>query len=252
MLKRLIAGALALFLTAGTATAQEVVVFAAASTTNAISDIARLFEAEGRGRVVASFAASSTLAKQIEQGAPAHLFLSADVKWADYLADEGLIETSTRCDLLGNRLALVAPADSAVALTMATGVDVAGVLGDGRLATGDPDHVPVGGYAKQALESLGVWHDIEPRLARADSVRAALAMVERGEVPLGIVYSTDAAVSAKVRTVALFPADSHAPVVYPLAVVAGGVPAQARAFYDFLKSPAAAAVFRRYGFQVND
>lgn len=251
MLKRLIVGALALFLTAGVAKAQEVVIFAAASTANAVSDLAKLFEADGRGKVIASFAASSTLAKQIEQGAPAHLFLSADTKWADYLADRGLIATATRCDLLTNRLALVAPADSTLAVTIAPGFDLARPLGDGRLATGDPDHVPVGGYAKQALQALGAWRDVEPRLARADSVRAALAMVERGEVPLGIVYSTDAAISPQVRTLAVFPADSHSPVVYPLAMVAGDVPPAATAFYEFLKSPAAAAVFRRYGFQVN-
>ena len=242
-----------LMMMAGPAGAQSVTVFAAASTTNALTEIADAFMASGAGKVTLSFAASSTLAKQVEQGAPAHVFLSADEKWMNYMADKGLIDPASRVDLLGNRLALIAPADESIgAVDIVPGFPLATLLGDGRLVTGDPDHVPVGGYARQALQTLGVWRGVESRLARVDSVRAAVALVERGEVPLGIVYTTDAAISPKVRVVGIFPADSHPPVVYPAALVAGPLPAAAKAFLTFMGSPAAKAVWRKYGFVVTD
>lgn len=239
-------------LTAGPAAAQQVTVFAAASTANAIEDTAKLFMAAGGVKVTPVFAASSTLAKQIEQGAPADLFISADDKWMDYLAARKLIDETTRAALLGNRLALVAPADAKIELRIEKAFPLARLLGDGRLATGDPEHVPVGLYAKEALESLGVWAEVAPRLARADSVRAALALVERGEVPFGIVYATDAAIAPKVKVVGLFPTDSHSAVVYPAALVAGRTNPAAQAFLDFLRGPEARAVFRKYGFEARD
>lgn len=240
-----------LMMLAGPAVAQAVTVFAAASTTNALTEIADAFAASGAGKVTLSFAASSTLAKQVEQGAPAHIFLSADEKWMGYMAEKGLIDPASRVDLLGNRVALIAPADGAIAsVDIVAGFPLATLLGDGRLATGDPDHVPVGTYARQALQALGVWSVAESRLARVDTVRAALALVERGEVPLGIVYTTDAAISPKVKVVGIFPADSHSPVVYPAALVAGPLPDAAKAFFSYMASPAAQVVWRKYGFVV--
>ena len=252
MFKRLLGAAMALVLVASTAHADEVFVFAAASATNALDEIAALFAAKGLGTVKGSYASSSTLAKQIEQGAPADVFLSADVQWADYLSSRNLLDAASRRNLLGNDLVLVAPADAKTpAITIAKGLDFAALLGDGRLSTGDPDHVPVGLYLKQSLENLGQWAAVQDKLARADSVRSALAFVERGEAPYGVVYATDAAVSKKVKVVATFPAALHDPVVYPVALVAGHGSAAAKAYLDFLQSPAAKEVFAKYGFQVN-
>ena len=225
--------------------------FATASTTNAVEDAIASYAAETGAEVVASYAASSALARQIENGAPADLFLSANLDWADYLDRRGLLEPGTRRDLLGNRLVLVAPADSALEVSIGPGLDLAGLLGDGRLALGDPDHVPAGRYARAALESLGLWAEVEGRTVRTLDVRAALALVERGEVPLGVVYATDVAVCGACRTVATFPESSHPPIRYPLALVAGRASPAARAFYDFLLSPAAAEIFARYGFAVD-
>jgi len=254
LIRRALAALLLLTALGAPAWARErVTVFAAASTTNAITEIARSFEAKGgvEAEIVTAFAASSALARQIEGGAPADLFLSADVKWMDHLVAQRLIEPGSRIDLLGNRLALIAPADSALApVEIGPGLDLPALLGDGRLATGDPDHVPVGLYAKEALTRLGAWPKLENRLARAESVRAALAFVERGEAPLGIVYATDAAVTPRVKVLGLFPADSHAPITYPAALVAGRAGKAARAFLDFLKGPEARAVFEAHGFQV--
>lgn len=241
-----LAGALA-----GAARAEAVMVFATASTTTAITAIADVFAARTADTVTASFAASSTLARQIEQGAPAQVFLSADTRWMDYLAARDLIVPATRAELLGNELVLIAPADSGLSdIRLEKGVPLAQLLGDGRLATGDPDHVPVGLYARQALESLGVWAEVEPKLARAQSVRAALTFVERGEAPLGIVYATDARISRAVKIVGTFSPASHEPIVYPVAVVAGGDTPAARRFVDFLKGEEAKAIFAGYGFQV--
>ena len=243
---------LAIGLSVAAAKAEEFTVFAAASTTNALSEAGELFKAKTGHVMKASFAASSTLAKQIEHGAPASMFVSADLKWMDYLAEKKLINPESRTNLLGNVLVLIAPLDSkTAAVAMDSTLDFAKLLGEGRLAVGDPDHVPVGLYAKQALNNLGQWQAVEPRLARAESVRAGMALVERGEAPFGIVYSTDAAVSAKVKVVGAFPDTSHEAIVYPVALVAGNETSAAGAFLDFLKTAEAKGVFAKYGFKVN-
>lgn len=242
--------ALVLSLLAGAAQADTLVVFAAASLTNALQDIGKAFEAKSGHTVKFSFAASSTLAKQIESGAPAGVFLSADEQWMDYLGERKLIVAGSRQTLLGNSLVLVTPADNKMTIEVKRGFDLASLLGNGRLATGDPAHVPVGKYARAALTSLGVWQIAEPRLVNADSVRAALVLVERGEVPLGIVYATDAAVTLKVHVAGTFPADSHPAITYPSAIVAGQDSATARDFNTWLRSDDARAVFTRYGFSV--
>jgi molybdate transport system substrate-binding protein len=195
-----------------------------------------------------SFAASSVLAKQIEAGAPADLFLSADTEWMDYLDERHLMRPGTRQNLLGNELVLIAPAGSAVQLTLGPGVDLAAALAGGRLATGDPDSVPVGRYAQEALMRFGVWEKIAPRLIRAENVRAALEYVARGEATLGIVYRTDALAEKRVRVVDAFPASSHAPIVYPVELTAHAT-AAAAAFEAFLESDAARQIFVRYGFE---
>ena len=250
-LKRLLGGILAIMLMTTAAQAAEVIVFAAASASNALDEIAGLFTAKGLGTVKSSYASSSTLAKQVEQGAPADLFLSADTQWVDYLDQRHLLEAGSRSNLLGNQLVLVAPADASQAnVTIDGSLDWAKLLGDGRLSTGDPDHVPVGLYLKQALTNLGQWKAVEPKVARADSVRSALAFVERGEAPLGVVYATDAAISKKVKVVGLFPESLHDPVVYPVALIAGRNNASAQALLQFLHTPEAQAVFLKYGFKV--
>ena len=230
----------------------ELLVFAAASTTDVITEIGDLYAARNQGRVKPSFASSSTLAKQIASGAPADVFISANPKWMDFLEEKNLLFKETRFDLLGNRIVLIAPADSALGqIDVAPGFSLADLLGrDGRLSTGDPDHVPAGMYGKEALQNLGVWDQVKDRLAPMKDVRAALVLVERGEAPLGLVYATDAAVSKKVRVIGTFPVDSHPPIVYPLAAVSGGKTSEARQFMDFLKSPEARAVFEKYGFNV--
>lgn len=255
MLRKSLAAVIAmltLFIAAGPSSAQQletVTVFAAASTTNAMTDIANAYEAAGRAKVVCSFASSSTLAKQIANGAPVHVFLSANTEWMDYLAQKKLLAEGSRIDLLGNQLVLIAPADSTIQGEVKPGFPLVEWLAGGRLAMGDPDHVPVGVYAKEALTSLGAWSQLGPdKLALASNVRAALALVERGEAPLGVVYATDAAISDKVRVVAAFPTDSHKPVAYPLALVAGRDTVAAKGFYEYLRSEAAAEVFKKYGF----
>lgn len=232
------------------ASADDLIVFAAASTKNAAEDIAKIYAAGGKGAVTYSFAASSDLAKQIENGAPAAIFISADTKWTDYLAERNLIVGDSRHDLLGNKLVLIAPADGDLSVDLAVNAPLADALGDGRLAMGEPDGVPAGRYGKAALEALGIWAQVEPKVARTKDVRAALALVERGEAAAGIVYSTDAAISKKVKMVAEFPPDTHPKIVYPIALIAGKEDAAARAFYDFLNSPQARTVFLEYGFTV--
>jgi molybdate transport system substrate-binding protein len=228
----------------------EIVVFAAASTTNAIGDIAALYAEKGLGDVKTSFASSSTLAKQIEQGAPADVFLSANTEWADYLEKKNLLVKGTRSDLLRNRIVLVAPGDGALeTIEIKQGFSLLPALGrDGRLSVGDPAHVPVGMYGKEALMKLGAWDAIKDRIAPAKDVRAGLAMVERGEAPLGLVYESDAVASGKVRVVGIFPAGSHTDVVYPVAAVVGQKVGPAEKFIAFLKTPEALAVFQKYGF----
>jgi molybdate transport system substrate-binding protein len=247
-----LAAALLWLATAAVAKAQDVTVFAAASLTNGLNEVGEAYAASGKGRVRVSYAASSTLARQIERGAPAQVFFSADREWMDYLAERRLVLPSSRVDLLANDLVLVAPADTPMgAVTIARDTSLAALAGDGRIATGDPDHVPVGRYARQALEALGQWSQVESRLARMDSTRSALAMVERGEVPLGIVYATDAAATRKVKVLAVFPGTLHAPVVYPAGLVAGNETPAARGFLDFLGTPQAKGIFIRHGFKVN-
>jgi len=230
----------------------DLVVFAAASTTNALGEIGTLYEARGMGHVTFSFASSSTLAKQIESGAPADVFLSADVPWMTYLEDKKKVAPENRQELLGNRIVLVVPADSPVkAVEIEPGFSLSNVLGkEGRLSMGDPEHVPAGKYGRKALEQMGVWDQVKDRLAPMKDVRAALVMVERGEAPLGLVYATDAAISQKVRVVGIFPSDSHSPIVYPVAAVSGGKMEAAKPFLTFLKGSEARAIFLKYGFDV--
>ena len=232
--------------------ADEVVVFAAASTTNALTEIGDMYAAKGLGTIKTSFASSSTLAKQIASGAPADVYLSANKKWMDFLEEKNAVDKATRFDLLGNRIVLIAPENSPIDKVTVNGdLDMAALLGsDGRLSMGDPEHVPAGMYGKKAMEKLGLWSQVEGRLAPMKDVRAALVLVERGEVPLGQVYATDAAISKKVRVVGVFPTDSHPPIVYPVAAVAGGKAKAAATFMDFLKSAEAKAVFAKYGFEV--
>ncbi len=232
------------------ARAQDVTVFAAASLTNVMQELGRAHQAAGAGALRFSFAASSALARQIEQGAPADIFVSADEPWMDYLAQRNLIVAATRTSPLSNRLVLVMPADRVRSVALAPGFDLRGLLGDGRLALGDPAHVPAGTYARAALMSLGLWEDARPRLAPAENVRAALLLVERGEAPAGIVYATDAAVAPGVRIAGTFPADSHPPITYPFAIVAGRDRPSVRAVFAFLIGPDARAAYARAGFAV--
>lgn len=236
----------------GAASEKTVVVFAAASTTNAVTEICALFTARGLGSVKTSFASSSTLAKQIAHGAPAHVFLSANRKWMDFLQDKHLLAPGGRFDLLSNRIVLIAPENSPLEpITLNAETPLAAIIGNGRLAIGDPEHVPAGIYGKQALQSLGLWESIKDRLAPMKDVRAALVLVERGETPLGLVYITDGAVSGKVRVVGWFPEDSHPLIVYPVAVLAGHQTPEARQFTSFLKSAESRLVFEKYGFKLN-
>lgn len=231
--------------------AQELTVFAAASLTDAMKDVSALWTSAGHAPLRLSFGASSTLARQIEEGAPAALFASADEKWMDYLARKSLIVADTRKDLLGNDLVLVVPSDKPQHVTIGPGFDLLGLLGaNGRIATGDPQHVPVGIYAEQALKKLGLWDGVAARLARTDDVRAALLLVERGEAPAGIVYATDAAVSKAVMVAGIFPADSHDAISYPFALTKGRDSVEARTLMTFLASPQARAVFAQRGFKV--
>jgi molybdate transport system substrate-binding protein len=257
-MRRLVLGALIAPLVLGitglsaSARAQEgVTIFAAASLTDAMKALGEAWRAKGNPLPRFSFAASSALARQMEQGAPADIFASADEPWMDYVEQRNLIAKDTRVSPLANALALIAPADSRLQpLHLARDTDLAALLGsNGRIATGDPSNVPVGKYAQAALTWMGQWNALSPRLARADNVRSALLLVERGEAPLGIVYSTDAAASRGVKMVATFPAESHPPVTYPFALTrraAGN--AQARAFFAFITGDEAAETYRRFGF----
>jgi len=248
--RRVFLALLAGLLLTGPAQARDLLVFAAASLKNAAEDIGNAYEASGTGKVTYSFAASSDLAKQIENGAPAAIYISADTKWMDYLAQRKLIVPDSRRDLLGNRLVLIAPADSTLVLKLAPAAPLAQSLGDGKLAMADPDSVPAGRYGKAALEALNLWSSVEPAVVRAKDVRAALAFVQRGEAAAGIVYATDAMVAKNVRIVDEFPASSHPKIVYPVALIAGQDDAAARAFYDFLVGPKARGVFLDYGFSI--
>lgn len=227
--------------------AESITVYAAASTTNAIQDLAALYEREKGVKVTTSFAAASALARQIEQGAPADVFVSADLKWMDYLDSKAKIIKASRRNLLGNRVVLIAPKGKAFPVKLEKGFDLPGAF-QGRWCSCNAS-VPIGQYSQQALTALGWWSALEARLAAAPDVRSALAFVERGECAVGIVYETDAKMSDQVEMLGVFPADTHAPVLYPIALVQGGKPA-AQGFLDFLRTPAAATVFRQYGFTV--
>jgi len=228
--------------------AADPVVFAAASTKDAITDIANDFAAAGKGKVVTSFGSSGDLAKQIENGAPASIFISADSKWADYLDKKNLLVLGSRSNLLGNHLVLISPADSTMTIDLKPGAPLAAALGDGKLALADPESVPAGRYGKASLTKLGIWDSVQSHVVGAKDVRATLALVELGEAPAGIVYATDAALSKKVKVVAVFPDDSHPPIVYPVALVTGQDTPEAKAFFAYMKGPEAAAVFKKYGF----
>ena len=227
--------------------ASSVLVFAAASLKGALDEVAGLVQQRTGVAMKASYAATSLLAKQIEEGAPADIFFSADERWMDYAVERKLVVTASRVDVVGNRLVLIAPKDRAPALTIAPGFALAQALGGGRLAVADPVNVPAGRYGKAALTTLGVWDSVANRLAPADNVRAALAFVARGEVPLGIVYASDVVAEPGVAVVGTFPASTHPPIVYPAALTVRAKP-DARKVLDAIASPEAAAIFRRHGF----
>ena len=227
---------------------KSLTVFAAASMKNALDGVDATYSAKTGVHIVASYAASSTLAKQIEQGAPADIFVSADTDWMDYAIARKNINEATRVNLLGNSIVLIAPKDSKIDnVTIGQGFDLAKLAGDGKIATGDVQAVPAGKYAKAALEKLGAWQGAEPKFAMAENVRAALTLVARGEAVLGIVYSTDARVEPGVKIVGTFPADSHPAIVYPVAATTTAKP-EAAGYLDFLRSSAAKATFEKYGF----
>jgi molybdate transport system substrate-binding protein len=227
---------------------KSILVFAAASMKNALDEVDSAFARQNGINVVASYDASSALMKQIEQGAPADVYISADQQWMDYGSERKLIDDSTRVNLLGNKLVLIAGKESKLSdVTIDPGLDLAKLAGDGRIATGDVRAVPVGLYAKAALQKLGLWDSIAPKLAMVGNVRAALVLVARGETPLGIVYASDAKVEPAVKIIGVFPDDSRDPIVYPAAAAPGAKPA-AKLYLNFLRSAAARSIFESFGF----
>ena len=249
--KGAVLAAFALTFSSAIAQAADVTVFAAASLKNALDAVVADYQRESGKRVAVSYAASSALARQIEQGAPADIFFSADLDWMDYLQERALIKRETRRALLGNRIVLVAPADQQKPVELKAG-GLSAALGNGRLATASVASVPAGRYGKAALENLGLWGEVSGKLAEAENVRAALAFVSRGEAPLGLVYETDAKADSKVAVVARFPETSHPPIVYPVALTASSKSAEAAAFLDVLRNKKSAEAFTREGFQVLD
>lgn len=248
-LRHLFALLAALFLApAGQAQERGPVVLAAASLQESLTEAANAWAAQGHAKPILSFAASSALARQVIAGAPADLFVSADEPWMDAVAKAGLLRARTRTTLLGNRLVLIAPAASKIRLTPARGFPLAKALGRGRLALADPAAVPAGRYAKAALTALGVWTGVAARVAPAENVRAAMALVERGAAPLGIVYATDARASKAVRVVGIFPASTHPPIRYPVALLTASRHREAAGFRAFLLSKQGRAIFARQGF----
>lgn len=238
-----------LLATASVAQAADVLVFAAASLKESLSSVAAAYEHDSGNKVILSFAASSALAKQIESGAPADMFLSADLDWMDYLADRNLIQSASRKNLLANQLVLIAPAGSTGDLKIKPGFALATQLGNNRLALANPDSVPAGKYARSALKYLNIWPQVEPLVARAANVRAALVLVARSETPYGIVYRTDAMAEPKVRIVDTFPQASHAPIVYPMALTVHSHNLGAAGFANFLSSKQAQPIWVKYGFR---
>jgi molybdate transport system substrate-binding protein len=230
------------------ARAEDTLVFAAASLKNALDDVVAEYQSRTGKAVKVSYAASSALAKQIAQGAEADIFVSADLDWMDNVEKAGLVKPGTRANLVGNTLVLVAPRTSTIALRIGPGFDLAGGLGNGRLAIADPEAVPAGKYGKAALTKLGAWDAVAQKIAPAENVRAALKLVSLGEAPLGIVYGSDAAADDTVRVVDTFPADSHPPIVYPAALLTAGKSPDAASFLATLKSPDALAIFEKRGF----
>jgi molybdate transport system substrate-binding protein len=226
----------------------QVLIFAASSLTDVLNELGEVYAKAGHPKPAFSFAASSALARQIENGAPASLFISADEQWMDYVAERKLVAEGTRTSFLGNTLVLVTPADKPQKVDIKPSFPLAKLLSGGKLSMGDPDSVPVGKYGKAALENLGIWRDVEPNVIRADNVRVALAFVERGEAAAGIVYATDAALTKKVAVAGTFPEDSYPPVSYPIGVIAANDTPAARAFRAFVLGADAKAVFARYGF----
>jgi molybdate transport system substrate-binding protein len=227
----------------------EVTVFAAASLTDVLKAAAASWQTKGNGAVVLSFGSSSTIAKQVEAGAPADVFASADEKWMSYLSDKNLMEASTIHRPIGNDLVLVGPADAAD-IAISSSPNLAGALNGGRIAMGDPKSVPAGRYGEQALTKLGLWDSVKDSIAPAENVRAALALVQRGEAPLGVVYTTDARGAKGVKVVGTFPDDSHDPIVYPIGIVAGHNRPEVKGFFDFLSSDEGKALFKSYGFKI--
>lgn len=223
-------------------------IYAAASLKECLDELTRQFEKQSGTKVLVSYAATSALARQIERGAPADIFISADLEWMDYLEQRKLVRAGTRTNLLSNRLVLIAPAASNARLTIAPKFALAAALGSGRLAIADPVSVPAGKYAKVALESLGVWSEVASRLAPGENVRAALALVARGETPLGIVYRTDAVAERKVRMIGEFPAHLHPPIVYPAAALTDSRSLSTEALLRFLRAADARATWRKFGF----
>lgn len=232
------------------AQSKDVLVFAAASLKNALDDIHTQYTKDTGKEVSISLAASSQLAKQIESGAPADIFISADLDWVDYLAQKNLIKPDTRKNLLGNELVLIAPKERNLDVAIAPGFDLAKLLGGGKLAMADTSAVPAGKYGKAALEKLGVWASVSGQMAQAENVRAALLLVARREAPLGIVYQTDAAAEPGVRIVGVFPADTHPPIIYPIALTAGSSNPDAPAFLAYMSSDKSRALFEKQGFVV--
>jgi molybdate transport system substrate-binding protein len=240
--------AMCMLMASSAAGAADVTVFAAASLKEAMDDQARRFEAATGNKVVVSYGASNALAKQIEAGAPADVFISADLDWIDYLDQRRLLAPNTRSDLLRNTLVLIAPASSGSTLKIGPNFGLAAALGTDKLAMANPDSVPAGKYGKSALEKLGVWPSVEKQVARAENVRAALALVSRSEAPFGIVYRTDALADKGVRIVDIFPSDSHPPIIYPAALLASSKSPAAKPLLDYLRSAPARPVWEKYGF----
>jgi molybdate transport system substrate-binding protein len=232
------------------AAAEKVTVFAAASLKNALDEAAAAWKAETGKETTISYAASSALAKQIEEGAPADVFFSADLDWMKYLTDRKLVTEGSEARLLGNEIVLIAPADSKAETAIAKDFPLATLLGDGKLAMGDIKAVPAGKYGKAALESLGVWASVEGKVAQAENVRAALKLVATGEAPLGIVYKTDARAEPKVKVVTTFSADSHPPIIYPVAVTAGSKTPDAAELVKFLQTAKTQHIFKAQGFTI--
>jgi len=230
--------------------ADSAMVFAAASLKEALDAVVQSFASERGGQVEVSYAASSVLARQITRGAPADIFISADTHWIEFVEKAGVVAQGSRRNLLANDLVLVAPANAKVDVKLNFGVDLAPALGKGRLAMGEPDSVPAGMYGKSALKALGAWNAVEKRVASAENVRAALALVARGEAPLGIVYRTDALAEKRVRIVDTFPSASHPPIVYPVVILKRSSTPIATAFAGYLSTPDARAIFERYGFRL--